>query len=136
VLTVVSNLTVTYARPNAGGMTPQELQKMMDELEASRRSRKRAWENLQEIRWVVKDTTGVKFPPPDRKTIDLEGRLVKDGVKKVIGDRQLALADLVHAIMHYRQIAEAKPLTLQGADYAQAVQDLDKAIDRAGALLR
>ena len=117
-------------------MTPQELQKIMDELEASRKSRRRAWENLQEIRWVVKDTTGVELPPPDKKTIDLEGRLVKDGVKKVIGDRQLALGDLVHAIKHYRQLAEAKPLTLQGADYAQAVQDLDKAIGRAEALLQ
>jgi hypothetical protein len=34
-------------------MTPQELQGLIDELEASRSSRKRAWENLQEIRWVL-----------------------------------------------------------------------------------
>ena len=32
-------------------MTPQELQRLLGELEASRRSRRRAWENLQEIRW-------------------------------------------------------------------------------------
>jgi hypothetical protein len=37
-------------------MTPQELLKLLDELEASRRSRRRGWENLQEIRWVSKDT--------------------------------------------------------------------------------
>jgi hypothetical protein len=36
-------------------MTPQELEKVMDELKASRSSRKRAWENLQEIRWVLQD---------------------------------------------------------------------------------
>jgi hypothetical protein len=46
----------------------------------SRTSRKRAWENLQEIRWVLKETAGVELPPPARKTIDLEGRIVKDGV--------------------------------------------------------
>jgi hypothetical protein len=65
-------------------MTPQELQKLLDELEASRSSRRRAWENLQEIRWVLKDTAGMDLPPPARKTIDLEGLLVKDGVRKAI----------------------------------------------------
>jgi len=36
-------------------MTPKAIQDLLDELEASRRSRKRAWENLQELRWVLKD---------------------------------------------------------------------------------
>src|SRR6202011_3443885 len=75
-------------------INPQELQKLLDELEASRRSRRRAWENLQEIRWVLKETAGVELPPPAKKTIDLEGRLVKDGVRKAIKDRQIVLTDL------------------------------------------
>src|ERR1700722_19729784 len=114
-------------------MTPHALQELLDELEASRASRKRAWENLQELRWVLKDTTGIELPPPARKTIDLEGRIVKDGVKKALRDRQLALAELVNAIQHFRKIADSKPLTLQGANYAQAVQELNKAIDRPAA---
>jgi hypothetical protein len=114
---------------------PKELQKMLDELEASRASRKRAWENLQEIRWVLKDAARMELPPPARKTIDLEGRIVKDGVRKALRDRQLPLAELVHAIREYRKIAESKPLTLQEADYVQAVQELNKALDRAEGLL-
>lgn len=55
-------------------MTPQELQNLLDELQASRASRRRAWENLQEMRWVFKDTVGIELPPPARRTIDLEGR--------------------------------------------------------------
>jgi hypothetical protein len=47
-------------------INPEELQKLLDELEASRRSRRPAWENLQEIRWVLKDTAGVDLPPPAR----------------------------------------------------------------------
>jgi hypothetical protein len=117
-------------------ITPEELQNLLDELEASRASRKRAWENLQEIRWVLKDTTGVELPPPVRKTIDLEGRLVKDGVRKAIRDRQLALTDLVHAIREYRKIADSKPLSLQGSDYAHAVKELNEAIDRSEGLLQ
>ena len=51
-------------------LSPKELQDVLDELEASRATRKRAWENLQEIRWVLKDAAGVELPPPARKTID------------------------------------------------------------------
>ena len=68
------------------------------------------------------------------KTIDLEGRLVKDGVHKAVLDRQNALTDLVHAIREYRKLADSTPLTRRGVDYAHAVQELNKAIDRAEAL--
>jgi hypothetical protein len=117
-------------------LTPQAIQNLLDELEASRASRKRAWENLQEIRWVIKDTTGTDLPAPERKTIDLEGRIVKDGVRKALRDRQVALTDLVHAVQEYRRLAEGKPLTLQGAEYAAAVEELNKALERADGLLQ
>jgi hypothetical protein len=116
-------------------LTPQALQDLLDELEASRASRKRAWETLQEIRWVLKDTAGMELPAPARKTIDLEGRLVKDGVRKSLKDRQNAITDLIHAIHEYRKLSDT-PLTLQGSDYAHAVQELNKAIERAEGLLQ
>ena len=78
----------------------------------------------------------MELPPPARKTIDLEGRIVKDGVKKALRDRQLALAELVHAIKQFRKIADSQPLTLQGSEYAQAIQELNKAMDRAEGLLQ
>lgn len=74
------------------------------------------------------------LPPPTSKTIDLEGRIVEDGVRKVLRSRQDALAELVHPIRQYRKLSD-KPLVLQGAEYAQAVQQLNKAIDRAEGLL-
>jgi hypothetical protein len=76
-------------------LTPKAIQDLFDELEASRASRKRAWEILQEIRWVLKDVAGMELAPPARKTIDLEGRLVKDGVRKSLKDRQTALTGLM-----------------------------------------
>ena len=115
-------------------LNPKELQDLLDEVEASRRSRKRAWENLAEIRFVLKDTAGVDLPPPARKTIDLEGRIVKDGVRKTLKERQLALEDLVNAIREFRKFTD-QPLTLRGGDYAHAVQELNKVIDRAEGLL-
>jgi hypothetical protein len=116
-------------------LTPKALQDLLDELEASRASRKRAWENLQEIRWVLKDVAGVELPPPARKIIDLEGRIVKDGVRKTVKDRQLALDELVKAIREFRRFTD-QPLTLRGSEYAHAVQELNKAIERADRLLR
>jgi Arc/MetJ-type ribon-helix-helix transcriptional regulator len=65
-------------------VSPEAIRKLLNELEASRASRKRAWENLQEIRWILKDATGIDLPPPARKTIDLEGRVVKEGVRKIV----------------------------------------------------
>jgi hypothetical protein len=84
---------------------------------------------------VLKDVAGIELPPPAKKMIDLEGGLVKDGVRKTLKDRNNALNDLVHAIREYRKLAD-KPLTLQGSEYAHAVQELNKAIDRAEALLQ
>jgi hypothetical protein len=117
------------------GITPKAIQDLLDELEASRASRKRAWELLQEIRWVLKDVTGVEAPLPAKKTIDLEGRLVKDGVRKALEDRQKVISELLDAIRGYRKLAD-QPLTLRGSEYAQAVQTLNRAIDRADRFLR
>jgi hypothetical protein len=89
----------------------------------------------QEIRWVIKDITGVDLPPPARKTIDLEGRVVKNGVRTPLRDRQEAMSELVEAIRKYRKLAEETPLTLRRSEYAHAVEELNKAIDRAEALM-
>jgi hypothetical protein len=108
-------------------MRSQELEDMLEELEASRASRKRSWENLQEIRWGLKDRAGVELPPPARKSISLNaGSRKTASVRR--SDRQLALIELVHAIRQYRTIADSKPITLQGSEYAEAVQELNKAI--------
>ncbi len=118
-------------------MSPQELQTCWTDLRSPGLRGNRHGKTLLRSAGGLKDTTGIELPPPARKTIDLEGRLVKDGVKKALRDRQLTLAELVHAIRQFRKIADSKPLTLQGGDYAQAVQELNKAIDRAeGPLLR
>ena len=58
-------------------MTPRQLQDLLEELSASRASRRRAWENFQEFRWVLKDTAGIELPPPAQRTIDAEGAIVR-----------------------------------------------------------
>jgi hypothetical protein len=46
-----------------------------------------------------------------------EGRNVKDGERKIVTERQLALAELVKAIREFRKFTD-QPLTLRGGDYA------------------
>jgi len=59
----------------------------------------------------------------------------KEAVRNALQDRQKALTDLIHAIREYRKLAD-QPLTLRGSEYAHAVQQLNKAIDRAKELLQ
>jgi len=60
---------------------------MLEELTASRSSRRRAWETCKRFDGY-ENTAGLDLQPPARKTIDLEGRLVKDGVRKAIVDQK------------------------------------------------
>jgi predicted RecB family endonuclease len=57
-------------------------------------------------------------------------------VRTALRDRQEALSELIEAIRKYRKLAEKTPLRLQGSDFAQAVEELNKAIDRAEGLLQ
>jgi hypothetical protein len=85
----------------------------------------------------MKDTSGIEVPPPARKTNDLEAGSLRtvDGVKSALRARQDALAELVDAIRQYRKLADKTPLTLQGANFAKAVEQLNAAIDQAEGLL-
>ncbi len=115
-------------------ITPKALQDLLDELEASRASRKRAWEVFQEIRWVLKDEAATELPPPAKKTIDLEGRLVKDAVRRTIKNHRNTLAELVHAVGEFRKLLDP-PASSRDSEYARAVQQLDEAIERVEKLM-
>ena len=60
---------------------------------------------------------------------------MKDGVREALKNRHLALGELVNSIREFRKYTD-QPLTLRGGEYAHAVQELNKAIDRANGLLR
>ncbi len=105
-------------------LDPKELQDVLDELAASRASRKNAWANLQELRRVLKDLVGVDLPPSAVKNIAIEGRIVKDGVRKVLAKRQSAIKDLVDAIKEFRKSPDHR-----------SIHALNKALERAEELL-
>jgi hypothetical protein len=84
---------------------------------------------------VLTDIAGVEPPAPSKRTIDMEGRVIKDVVRKTLQERQKALTDLVDATREYRTLAD-QPLTLRGSEYAHAIQELNPGIDRADRLVR
>jgi hypothetical protein len=115
-------------------ITPKAIQDLLDELEASRASRKRAWELLQELRWVLRDIAGIEVPASAKRTIDLEGRIIKEAIRKALRERQGVIAELVQAIREYRKLAD-QPLTLRDSVYGEVVRKLKDATERADCLL-
>jgi hypothetical protein len=100
--------TVVFSEARHVQDDSQELQKVPNELEASRSSRKRAWENLQELRWVLLDSAGMKLPPPAKKTTDLKGKADQRGTsEKPSGSGQNALHELLNAINRHWKLSDS-----------------------------
>jgi hypothetical protein len=113
---------------------PRDLQKLLDELEASRASRKRAWENLQEIRWVLKTSQGWSCRRrPGRRSIWNASWL------KTVLERSHGIAGLLSATRLMLSACTGSLLTKHldatGSAYAKGVQERNRAIDRAEGLM-
>lgn len=63
---------------------PAKLQKLLEERDKSRASRRRVWENLPEISWVLKEPAGIDLPPPELRVSTLTGGIVKGRVRKAL----------------------------------------------------
>jgi uncharacterized protein YukE len=112
-------------------ITPAAIQQLLDELEASKRSRQRAWEVLQELRGVLSSLGNIKIEAPAKRTFDAEGAILKQVLSDCLRDRHTALAQLADAARRVDQAAFGS-----GADFPQAHQALLKALDRAESLLQ
>ena len=73
-----------YVRMNTISMsiTPKAIQDLLDELEASKQSRLRAWSALQRLRMVLSEMGSVAIPPPAQKTFDAEGEVLENALRK------------------------------------------------------
>ena len=56
------------------------IQQLLDELEASRQARRRAWEVLQDLRAVLTSLGNVTIEVPSRKTFETEGAILKQAL--------------------------------------------------------
>ena len=112
-------------------ITPQAIQDLLDELEASKQARLRAWVVLQRFRAILCDLGHVAIEPPPKKTFEAEGACLERALTKCLSDREAALKELADAARRVDKAAFGH----QG-DFGQAHQSLLKALERAGDFVR
>jgi hypothetical protein len=103
----------------------------LDELEASKQERQRAWDVLQELRAVLTNLGNVTIEVPTHKTFEAEGVILKQALSDCLRDQKAALAQLTDAARNVDKSAFGST-----ADFGPAHQTLLKALDRAESLLQ
>ena len=83
-------------------ITPKAIQDLLDELEASKQSRLRAWSVLQRLRNVLSEMGSVAIPPPAQKTFDAEGEALEHALRKSFRRRNDAIKSLCSSVRRFR----------------------------------
>ena len=83
-------------------ITPKAIQDLLDELEASKQSRLRAWSVLQRLRMVLSEMGSVAIPPPVQKTFDAEGETLEHALRKSFRLRNDAIKSLCSLVRRFR----------------------------------
>jgi hypothetical protein len=91
---------------------PKPIQDHLDELEASKQSRLRAWDVLQRLRLVLSEEIGqriggghlgnVQIPSPSQKTFDAEGEILGHALTKSLRIRNEAIRSLCSSVRRFR----------------------------------
>ena len=83
-------------------ITPKAIQNLLDELEASKQSRLRAWNVLQGLRLLLSELGNVAIPPPAQKTFDAEGEVLEHALTKSFRIRNDATESLCSSVRRFR----------------------------------
>jgi hypothetical protein len=109
------------------GATPEEIRKLLDELEANRLSRRNAWATLQRLRKFLEEH-GTRIATPDDRNFETEGEAIESGLKRTVESRNMVMRSLVRAVYRFRDatlVAEKKD------DFGGALQNLYRELERA-----
>jgi hypothetical protein len=109
-------------------ITPKAIQDLLDELEASKQSRLRAWKVLQRLRLVLSETGNIAIPAPAQKTFDAEGEILEHALTRSFRIRNEAIKSLCSSVRRFRDATIKEECK---SDYPHALQALWKALDRA-----
>jgi len=114
-------------------ITPKAIQDLLDELEASKQSRMRAWNALQRFRSVLSEAGHVAIPASVQKTFDEEGAILENALTKSFRIRNDAIKSLCSSVRRFRDATIKEECK---CDYPHALQALWKALDRAEDLIQ
>ena len=108
-------------------LTPDAIRQLLDELEANRRSRKRAWATLQRLRKFL-EANGARISIPDDRNFETEGEAIESGPRRTVESRDMVMRSLIRAVYRFRDatlVAEKKE------DFGNALQNLYRELERA-----
>jgi hypothetical protein len=83
-------------------ITPKAIQDLLDELEASKQSRLRAWNVLQRLRSVLSELGNIAIPAPAQKTFDAEGEILEHALTRSFRIRNEAIKSLCSSVRRFR----------------------------------
>ena len=104
-----------------------DIQRLLDELEANRQSRKSAWATLQRLRKFLKEH-GTRVGTPEDRTFETEGEVIESGFRRTLEGRDAVMPSLIRAIYRFRDatlVAEKKD------DFGNSLQNLYRELERA-----
>src|SRR6202040_2326295 len=106
-------------------ITPKAIQDLLDELDASKQSRLRAWNVLQRLRSILSEAGNIAIPPPAQKTFDAEGEALEHALTKSFRVRNEAIKSLCSSVRRFRDASVKEECK---SDYPHALQALLKAL--------
>jgi hypothetical protein len=81
-----------------------DLLRLLDELEANRRSRKSAWATLQRLRKFLEEN-GARIGTPDDRNFETEGEAIESGLRRTIAGRDAVMRSIIRAVYRFRDAA-------------------------------
>jgi hypothetical protein len=109
------------------GATPDPILRLLQELEANRQSRRKAWATLQRLRKFLEEH-GTRIATPEDRSFETEGEAIESGFRRTLESRDEVVRRLVRAAYRFRDaalIAENKE------DFGSALQNLYRELERA-----
>jgi hypothetical protein len=70
------------------------MRRILDELEANRKSRRTAWATLQRLRKFL-EANGANIKVPDDRNFESEGEAIESGLKRTIEGRDIVMRSLI-----------------------------------------
>jgi hypothetical protein len=103
------------------------MRRILDELEANRKSRRTAWATLQRLRKFLEEH-GARIKVPDDRNFETEGEAIESGLRRTIEGRDMVMRSLIQAVYRFR---DATLVEEKKADFGSALQNLYQELERA-----
>jgi hypothetical protein len=103
------------------------MRRILDELEANRKSRRTARSTLRGLRKFLEEN-GPRIKVPDDRNFETEGDAIESGLKRTIAGREAVMRSLIRAVYRF---GDATLVDEKKEDFGNALQNLYRELERA-----